>query len=926
MDRIPDIIALTETKLHITKHKNAKMPKINGFKFKRKDTNSRAGGVGFYIRTSINYKIRPDLDLNVKDTEDLWLEITLEKNKKMYVAVLYRHPRHNYNDFQFALLHSIEKLNKNNSNFYIFGDQNINLLRYHSNNSVKTYLDLLNCYNCHCLIDKPTRIDGSKISIIDHIYTNDLSHQIVPGIITTDTSDHFPTFAKITLPKVERLEEQIKVRDMKNFNEELFLVDLNAFIHSFNFETCTVDNAFRELQNTLTKLVNKHAPFRYLTAKEKRRYRQPWVTKGIIKSIRKKNKLYRKTKGNNNIEILEKYKKYRNSLNRTITAAKRKHNKERILVASNKSKAMWQVINETLGSNKKQKRKITKIKKENGEYTVDKQEIANLFNEYFVNVGKKMSDTIPNVPNNICTPSIENSFFMKLTTGDEIFQLINKLDENKAKNLIDIPTKFIKLANNLLSPILSVLFNRCVHQGVYPDPLKIAQVIPIYKEGVKTDCSNYRPISILCQFNKVYEKLMYSRLINFFNKNDILSREQYGFRKKSSTAYAIYDVIEEKLKNLDKNNFTCALYLDLSKAFDTVNHKILLQKLNHYGIRGLPLKMIQSYLLNRKQFTLVNGTKSEERSINIGVPQGSVLGPLLFLLYINDLPLASCLHTKLFADDTCLIFSATTLDELQIIINQEIKKIDLWMSSNKLSLNYKKTKYMLIHRKNDRSHLNLYINNKKIEQTRSIKYLGVKIDENLNWREHIKYVETKISQACGAIYKLRNFVDQDCLRTLYYGYAYSFIQYACLAWGTASKTALRKVQMRHQRLIRAMTLHGPLENMNFSANEMAKNINVLKFEDVFTLELAKFMHRAYYNKLPSTLENFFTKTEMMHRYNLRSRTSHRFYLPHCRTAKYRKSFKILGIELWNKLANELKSVAFLSPFAKKYKKSLIEYY
>ena len=187
-----------------------------------------------------------------------------------------------------------------------------------------------------------------------------------------------------------------------------------------------------------------------------------------------------------------------------------------------------------------------------------------------------------------------------------------------------------------------------------------------------------------------------------------------GFRKKTSTAYAIYDVIEEKLKNLDKNNYTCALYLDLSKAFDTVNHTILLKKLNHYGIRGLPLRMIQKYLCNRKQFTLINGSKSDELFLNIGVPQGSVLGPLLFLLYINDLPLASCLHAKLFADDTCLIFSAPTLDQFQIVINREMKKIDLWMASNKLSLNYSKTKYILIHRKNHCALLNLYINNKKI--------------------------------------------------------------------------------------------------------------------------------------------------------------------------------------------------------------------
>ena len=219
------------------------------------------------------------------------------------------------------------------------------------------------------------------------------------------------------------------------------------------------------------------------------------------------------------------------------------------------------------------------------------------------------------------------------------------------------------------------------------------------------------------------------------------------FENKSNTAFAIYDLIENKLKNLDENLITCALYVDLSKAFDTVNHSILLKKLQHYGIRGIPLNLLKSYLSNRKQYTFVNGSKSTELLIDIGVPQGSVLGPLLFLLYINDLPNASLLLTRLFADDTCLLFSAKTIDELQIVINREMRKIEHWMSCNKLSINYKKTKYMLLYRQPNQRPFTLYINDNKIDKVNCFKYLGVKIDNKLTWREHIKYIEGKLSSA-----------------------------------------------------------------------------------------------------------------------------------------------------------------------------------
>ena len=564
-----------------------------------------------------------------------------------------------------------------------------------------------------------------------------------------------------------------------------------------------------------------------------------------------------------------------------------------------------------------------KIRKGKNEFTTNEREIANTFNNYFTSIGKNMSKNLPSANLNILSPRVQNSFYISDTSPGEVMDIICALKKSSHRN--DVPTAFLKKGNLSISNFLSKFFNKCVSLGVYPNLMKVAQVLPIHKNGSKSECGNYRPISILSQLNKIFEKLINKRLYNFLEKYKILSDHQYAFRKNKSTSHAIYDVIEQKLENYDKDKYTCALYLDLSKAFDTVNHNILLTKLNHYGVRGSAYLLFESYLKNRKQFVNINGSHSTELLLEIGVPQGSVLGPLLFLLYINDLPLASQLLTKLFADDTVLIFSADNLNDLQILINNELRAIHQWMTSNKLSLNYDKTKYMLVHRRNDRAVLNLYIDDNKIKQVQSIKYLGVIIDEKLSWKEHIKTVESKISKACGAICKLRHYVDFDCLRALYYGYAYSHLQYACLSWSSALKSHLKKLKMLHGKLIRLMTLHGPLKDFNFSALEMMKNLKILQLEDIRQLELAKFMHKSVNNKLPSTFNSFFTKIENMHSYKLRSIKTQVYYPPKYKTAKCRNSYKLAGIQLWQKLDPKLKKLE-LKTFSSKLKKILISKY
>ena len=393
------------------------------------------------------------------------------------------------------------------------------------------------------------------------------------------------------------------------------------------------------------------------TKKDNRRRENPWITGGIIKSISTKFKLYSKKLKNNTEENDRIYKKYRNFLNRTIENRKREYYKQKLLDVQNQSKDIWLTMNEIIGKKRSSKSKIKQIVDSSGKNVTSRSDIANTFNKYFVNVGKNLASKIPPRVNTILSDRVGPSFRLFNTSVVEVSNLINDLNHKKSNCIVDAPTNLIKTANYVIAPILSDIFNYCMTNGCYPDQLKIAHVIPIYKKkGKKNECESYRPISLLGNINRLFEKLIYKRLYDFFHKFNVLNFNQYGFRKNHSTAMAIYDILESKISNHDKDKVSCAVYLDLSKAFDTVDKSILLKKLEHFGIRGIGLKLLENYLTNRKQCVMIDGLLSDVLSIDCGVPQGSNLGPLLFLIYVNDLPEVSNLITKLFADDTCLFF------------------------------------------------------------------------------------------------------------------------------------------------------------------------------------------------------------------------------------------------------------------------------
>ena len=581
------------------------------------------------------------------------------------------------------------------------------------------------------------------------------------------------------------------------------------------------------------------------------------MTKELLQEIVTKNKMYVEWKTTpithiNYETVKPRFKGYDKIVQKDIKEAKRIYFNKIFTTYRTNMKKTWRTINETLNRNKKGSN-VTSLFYHNGKTLSNLEEIANAFNVYFANIGEKLASEIgENINNNAdytnyisMLPSVETRFQFKCITDNDTRLAIDKLENKNSSGHDGISNKLLKVLKFELSKSLTLIINQMITTGVFLDSFKISKIIPLFKKGDSSLLSNYRPISLLPTISKIFERILYNQLYEYFNSNNLLAEQQYGFRSNHSTEYATIKFVDHISKEMESGNTPAALYIDLSKAFDTLSFDILLYKLSHYGIKDNAFNLLKSYLTDRKQFVVFNNQNSETTDITTGVPQGSILGPLFFSICINDLiTVSDKLKFVMYADDPTIYFNIEEFDQynLQQDITKELENITLWLKRNKLSLNVQKTKLMVFHRKQKQiKKLNIVINGITIERVESFNFLGLIIDEGLSWKKHTDVVRNKISKVVGIF-------PRYILQTLYNSLIASYINYGLLLWGAESY----RIELLQKKAIRLIT------NSSYTAHTtpLFIELGLLKVQDMFKLKLLKFYYKLSSNLLPQYFESY----------------------------------------------------------------------
>ena len=453
--------------------------------------------------------------------------------------------------------------------------------------------------------------------------------------------------------------------------------------------------------------------------------------------------------------------------------------------------------------------------------------------------------------------------------------------------------------------------------GVFPDALKLTKVIPIHKANSKMIVSNYRPISLIPLFSKIFEKLMHKRIMDFLVKQNILSKKQYGFQKNKSTEHAILDLQSKIIDAFEKKERSCCIFLDFAKAFDTVNHSILIKKLNYYGIRGETLNWLQSYLSNRKQCVQIGNFKSDFKNIDCGVPQGSVLGPLLFLVYINDIAESSqLLDFHLFADDTSIFYKHKDMEQIEDILNTELGKVSNWLIANKLSLNVSKSNVLVFRSKNANSDkiLNLKINNQSLDEKTYTKYLGIYIDHKLTWHQQTQHINSKLIKGNAILAKLGHYVPEKVMKNLYNALIQPHLNYGALIWGNAAETHTNKIQTLLNKSIRIINFKKSSDDVK----PIYANSKILTLKSNSEFLRSKFIWNLINLKLPEAINDIFTNHGAILSDREQDEMTLKMRLPFQRTDHGLSYIIYSGIKYWNQvLKAEIKQTKKISDFKSK---------
>lgn len=834
------------------------------------------------------------------------LEIRIKfTGNNIIISGMYRSPSLDPSEFPNLLQEYLDDNESNRDDIHIFiGDINIDLLK--DNEYTLEYRSTLEEHGFISTVNGCTRLSAC----LDHIFLKtkaNLYDQSMSFIINTCITDHSSTALQIITD-----ESKIEKNTDKNYVHHVEYKKLAEFLQktSWNsvYQAQDVESATKKFISIMTNSINECTKKRLSTRKNTKK--TPWITPALIKSINTKQKLFNNLQKNQNNELLKKqFKNYRNKLTALIDVTKYNYYKSLIEQNPNDSKNLWKVVKEISKTNETPK-SIDAIKNKHGDLLTNTKDVANEFNNTFSNVGKNLAEKILPDPNYLHNRRrMPNSFFVIPTDRYEMKSLIRALKPKKSPGLDGITTEILNATLLQIIDPLVYIINRCIQDGVWPTMLKNSVVVAIHKKGDKTDSNNYRPISLISHLAKLFEKIIKKRLDSYLKKYNIIAHNQFGFKEGTSTQDALISLTNKIHNALNQGKVCLGIFLDLSKAFDTVSHHLLLQSLEDIGIRGNELKLFQSYISGRQQTVRVNGVQSDVSNIEYGVPQGTVLGPVLFNIYVNDLfSIKSTSDIIAFADDTALIYSSKSWDVLKSEVENDFVHIKNWFDHKLLTLNLEKTTFLPFSLNKTRTptfqSLEFITPNiaYSISAGNEVKYLGVLIDIHLKWNLHINFIIKKINCMLFRFRLLKKILPIRQLKVLYHSLVESHIRYGISAWGCLSKTHIHSLEVLQKRFLKIIYS----KRRTYPSDLLYEESGILDVRQLFAQNIICHYHQ---NK---------TKNQIVsHRYDTRQRGN--YLVPFMKKALGQKSYEFVAPKLYNDIPKDLKEITNNHVFKKKLK-------